>query len=252
MSLNANHANLGGPTPDQRKSIENANDRKHPEGRGVAVCAEFLVTNAELAEENKAREARGEEPLTREQYLVERYFGEDKVGLELGTSMGGVFMREASPHVAHMDGISNGITEEEIGKIENVCENCDVRLGDAATLPYEDNRFDFVFAVHIHRYFKEHASYEEAREYFLKVIQEIYRTLKPGGVAILSPALHTPTYRLTDPTNLDHGGGNLDSTDFTEEERALLPEGIVIEAMKDQHRRYGEESFSSIRITKPA
>lgn len=257
MSTNGNNPNLGMPSPDSRKSIENASTTGHPEGRGIAVSSDFLITKTELRAENETRKERGEEPLSKEKYLIARFFGEnkDKVGLELGTSIGGVFMREASPYVAHMDGISNGITEEEVGNIESTCENCDVRLGDAATLPYEDNRFDFIFGVHIHRYFKQYESYKEAREYFLTVIKEIYRTLKPGGIAILAPALENPTFRLHVPSDVEQGGKNLDSPDFTEEERALLPEGLQIEVMKDQHVVAGIAGAgykSSIRITKPA
>jgi ubiquinone/menaquinone biosynthesis C-methylase UbiE len=243
------------PSGRRREAILNANLKEHPEGRGLAESAEHIITRRELRAENQARKERGLEPISEKDYLIAKHFGDskDKVVLELGTSTGGVFAREAAPYVAHIDGISAGITEEEIGRIERECQNCDIRLADAASLPYEDNRFDYIYGIYVHRYFAENEPSEIARAYYIKVLSEIYRTLKPGGMAVLSPAF-SGTFRWTD-TEKKEDGQLLDSVDFTETERSLLPNGIKVVLEKEQHSfvtRLGLARLDSIRIYKPA
>lgn len=51
----------------------------------------------------------------------------------------------------------------------------DVRLGDAAHLPFEDNAFDFVVNVAAFKNFTQP----------VKAIQEFWRVLKPGGTAMI-------------------------------------------------------------------
>jgi predicted SAM-dependent methyltransferase len=59
------------------------------------------------------------------------------------------------------------------------------------TFPFESNSLDYVFSEHM----IEHVSYEGAR----KMLQECYRTLKPGGkIRIATPDLQTVVRVLTD------------------------------------------------------
>ena len=55
--------------------------------------------------------------------------------------------------------------------------NAELKVGDAAKLLFGDNSFDGVFSAD----FFEHISYEQK----VRVISEVYRVLKPGGVFVI-------------------------------------------------------------------
>jgi predicted SAM-dependent methyltransferase len=64
------------------------------------------------------------------------------------------------------------------------------------TFPFESNSLDYVFSEHM----IEHVSYEGGR----KMLQECYRTLKPGGkIRIATPDLNTVLRVLTDSEHAD-------------------------------------------------
>lgn len=54
--------------------------------------------------------------------------------------------------------------------------NADLKVGDASTLPWEDNSFDHIYAI----WFLEHLSYSFA------IVQEAMRVLKPGGTITIT------------------------------------------------------------------
>lgn len=55
------------------------------------------------------------------------------------------------------------------------CENVELLLGDAANLPYENDKFERLMCVNCFHYFPNVA----------KVIQEFHRVLKPGGMVYI-------------------------------------------------------------------
>jgi len=55
--------------------------------------------------------------------------------------------------------------------------NCDLKVGDAQVLQFDDNSFDVVFSADFH----EHISYEQKQ----KIIAESFRVMKPGGTLLI-------------------------------------------------------------------
>ncbi|GKV42501.1 hypothetical protein SLEP1_g49897 [Rubroshorea leprosula] len=81
-------------------------------------------------------------------------------------------------------------------KIEGVGEYVTCREGDARSLPFVDNYFDAVVsAVFVHTVGKEygHRTVEAAAER-MRVLGEMVRVLKPGGVGVVWDLLHVPEY----------------------------------------------------------
>ena len=70
------------------------------------------------------------------------------------------------------------------------------REGDVRTLPFGDNYFDVVVSsVFVHTVGKEHGqkSVEAAAER-MRVLGEIVRVVKPGGLCVVWDLLHVPEY----------------------------------------------------------
>ncbi|KAJ0045297.1 hypothetical protein Pint_04456 [Pistacia integerrima] len=80
--------------------------------------------------------------------------------------------------------------------IEGVQEYVTCREGDVRSLPFGDNYFDVVVsAVFFHTVGKEygHRTVEAAAER-MRVLGEMVRVLKPGGVGVVWDLLHVPEY----------------------------------------------------------
>lgn len=80
--------------------------------------------------------------------------------------------------------------------LEGVGEYVTCREGDVRSLPFGDNYFDVVVsAVFVHTVGKEygHRTVEAAAER-MRVLGEMVRVLKPGGVGVVWDLLHVPEY----------------------------------------------------------
>ncbi|KAL8167331.1 hypothetical protein V2J09_008830 [Rumex salicifolius] len=80
--------------------------------------------------------------------------------------------------------------------IEGVQEYVTCREGDVRKLPFSDNYFDAVVsAVFLHRVGKEHGrTTAAAAAERVRVVGEVVRVLKPGGVAVVWDLQHVPEY----------------------------------------------------------
>lgn len=81
-------------------------------------------------------------------------------------------------------------------KLEGVGEYVTCREGDPRILPFGDNYFDVVVsAVFVHTVGKEygHRTVEASAER-MRVVGEMVRVLKPGGVGVVWDLLHVPEY----------------------------------------------------------
>ncbi|XP_030441082.2 uncharacterized protein LOC115663192 [Syzygium oleosum] len=81
-------------------------------------------------------------------------------------------------------------------KMEGVQEYVTCREGDVRSLPFPDNYFDVVTsAVFVHTVGKEHGHRTvEAAAERMRVVGELVRVLKPGGVGVVWDLLHVPEY----------------------------------------------------------
>ncbi|XP_010545800.1 PREDICTED: uncharacterized protein LOC104818054 [Tarenaya hassleriana] len=81
-------------------------------------------------------------------------------------------------------------------KLEGVQEYVTCRSGEVRTLPFGDNYFDVVVSsVFVHTVGKEHGQRTvEAAAERMRVIGEMVRVLKPGGVCVVWDLLHVPEY----------------------------------------------------------
>lgn len=82
-------------------------------------------------------------------------------------------------------------------KMEGVQEYVTCREGDARRLPFSDNYFDVVVSgVFVHRVGKEYGGKRaaEAAAERMRVVGEVVRVMKPGGVGVLWDLAHVPEY----------------------------------------------------------
>ncbi|XP_010535120.1 PREDICTED: uncharacterized protein LOC104810491 [Tarenaya hassleriana] len=81
-------------------------------------------------------------------------------------------------------------------KLEGVQEYVTCRSGDVRTLPFGDNYFDVVVSsVFVHTVGKEHGKRTvEAAAERMRVLGEMVRVLKPGGLCVVWDLLHVPEY----------------------------------------------------------
>lgn len=133
--------------------------------------------------DNKTRRRNLHELMLRDLTLFTLGDVKDKRILELGCAEG-IYLEI----IARMGGIIFGqdISQEYINEgLKNLKDknlNPVLKVGNAAKILFEDNYFDGVIAAD----FFEHISYEEK----IKVVSEVYRVLKPGGIfAIKTPNL---------------------------------------------------------------
>ncbi|GLT77014.1 hypothetical protein SLA2020_486400 [Shorea laevis] len=82
-------------------------------------------------------------------------------------------------------------------KLEGVGEYVTCREGDVRRLPFADNSFDVVVSgVFLHTVGKEHGRHRtvEAAAERMRVVGEVVRVLKPGGVGVVWDLMHVPEY----------------------------------------------------------
>ncbi|KAK9269347.1 hypothetical protein L1049_001118 [Liquidambar formosana] len=82
-------------------------------------------------------------------------------------------------------------------KIEGVQEYVTCREGDARRLPFNDNTFDVVVSgVFVHRVGKEYGGKRaaEAAAERMRVVGEVVRVMKAGGVGVVWDVVHVPEY----------------------------------------------------------
>ncbi|KAB1217213.1 Demethylmenaquinone methyltransferase [Morella rubra] len=81
-------------------------------------------------------------------------------------------------------------------KLEGVGEYVTCREGDVRRLPFGDNYFDVVVSgVFVHTVGKEHGHRTvEAAAERMRVVGEVVRVLKPGGVGVVWDLVHVPEY----------------------------------------------------------
>ncbi|KAK4803963.1 hypothetical protein SAY86_003780 [Trapa natans] len=93
-------------------------------------------------------------------------------------------------------GNSTALSILRTAKMEGVQEYVTCREGDARRLPFQDSYFDVVTsAVFIHTVGKEHgARTVEAAAERMRVVGELVRVLRPGGVGVVWDLAHVPEY----------------------------------------------------------
>ncbi|KAF5461016.1 hypothetical protein F2P56_020845 [Juglans regia] len=81
-------------------------------------------------------------------------------------------------------------------KLEGVGEYVTCREGDVRRLPFGDNSFDVVMSgVFVHTVGKEHGNRTvEAAAERMRVVGEMVRVLKPGGIGVVWDLMHVPEY----------------------------------------------------------
>lgn len=81
-------------------------------------------------------------------------------------------------------------------ELTGVGEYVTCREGDVRSLPFGDNYFDVVVsAVFVHTVGKEYGQFTvEAAAERTRVLGEMVRVLKPGGVGVVWDLLHVPEY----------------------------------------------------------
>ncbi|KAK4795559.1 hypothetical protein SAY86_027885 [Trapa natans] len=93
-------------------------------------------------------------------------------------------------------GKSTALSTLRTAKIEGVQEYVTCREGDVRRLPFMDDYFDVVTsAVFVHTVGKEHgARTVEAAAERMRVVGELVRVLRPGGVGVVWDLVHVPEY----------------------------------------------------------
>lgn len=126
-----------------------------------------------------------------------RWTGDEQV-LDVGCGNGMVLLA-AAKHLAHGKGIATGIDiwNEMAGRqsagalrrnaqLEGVADRIELREADARKMPFEEESFDIIFAsLSLH-----HAG---GKAGIRRVVTEMKRVLKPGGVIVLYDLLPTTT-----------------------------------------------------------
>uniref|UniRef100_A0A7N0SXS9 Methyltransferase type 11 domain-containing protein n=1 Tax=Kalanchoe fedtschenkoi TaxID=63787 RepID=A0A7N0SXS9_KALFE len=106
----------------------------------------------------------------------------------------------SSGRVVGLDRKNTTLSTLRTAKMEGVQEYVTCREGDTRRLPFSDNYFDVVVSgLSIHKIGKEHGGKrtEEAAAACaerMRVIVEVARVLKPGGVGVIWDLVHVPEY----------------------------------------------------------
>lgn len=107
-----------------------------------------------------------------------------KTGLEIGANQGGgsLFLALNEINVICSDIVDPQLKAENLHSKYNVCGRIEYKIIDGKSIPFSDNSFDIVI-------FKSVIGYLNNYEERLKMILEINRVLKPGGVLIFAENL---------------------------------------------------------------
>lgn len=103
----------------------------------------------------------------------------------------------SSGRVVGLDRKNTTLSTLRTAKIEGVQEYVTCREGDARRLPFSDNYFDVVVSgVFVHRAGKEFGGNRavEAAAERMRVVGEVVRVLKPGGIGVVWDLVHVPEY----------------------------------------------------------
>ncbi|RVW93066.1 hypothetical protein CK203_031463 [Vitis vinifera] len=102
----------------------------------------------------------------------------------------------SSGRVVGLDRRKTTVSTLRTAGIEGVQEYVTCREGDARRLPFSDNYFDVVVsAVFVHRVGKEFGQRTAAAAAErMRVLGEVVRVLKPGGVGVVWDLVHVPEY----------------------------------------------------------
>lgn len=128
------------------------------------------------------------EHLARYEFVLELIKGKSVLDIASGSGYGSYLMAKHAKSVKGVD-----ISKEAINYASNKysCKNLQFIVGNASTIPFEDNKFDIVTSFET----LEHIDEDQA-----KFISEIKRVLKPGGLLIIS----TPNDKVVPPGNHYH------------------------------------------------
>lgn len=100
--------------------------------------------------------------------------------LDIGCAVGGPARYMADRFDCHVSGIdiTSGFIRagEELSRLTNMADRVDLRVGDGATLPYEDAAFDGAYTQHVTMNVEGRAGF----------YAEAFRVIKPGGFLALS------------------------------------------------------------------
>lgn len=102
----------------------------------------------------------------------------------------------SSGRVVGLDGINTALSTLKTAEIEGVQEYVTCREGDARMLPFPDNYFDVVVSGgFVHKVGKEFGSKTAAASAErMRVVGEVVRVLKEGGVGVVWDLVHVPEY----------------------------------------------------------
>lgn len=111
---------------------------------------------------------------------IERYFPKGTRVLESGCGLGR-YVRYLQDRGWKVEGLE--INQEAVDAVKKIWPDLKVIQGDAAASPYKANTFNGIISLGVIEHWTEGPS---------APLNEIYRTLKPGGVAIITtPCLNT-------------------------------------------------------------
>ncbi|CAF1477309.1 unnamed protein product [Adineta steineri] len=155
---------------------------------------------------------------------------EDKV-LDIGCGVGGPLRRIAHLSGAQITGVTISPYQVQRAREIGVPKNCEFILGDFMKLPFEDNSFDYVYAI-------ESVCHAPDKS---KCFAEVFRVLKPGGLFLGYDACLTDKYNPQNPEHVEiirtmeatfalpqlrltrDFVTDLESTGFTVEENRIIP-----------------------------
>ncbi|UJR38736.1 hypothetical protein I4U23_031401 [Adineta vaga] len=158
----------------------------------------------------------------------------DKV-LDIGCGVGGPLRRIARLTGAHITGITISQYQVQRAREIGVPDNCEFIHGDFMNLPFEDNSFDYVYAI-------ESVCHAPDKS---KCFTEVFRVLKPGGSFVGYDACLTDKYDHQNPEHVELRRSmeanfalpelkstaefvvDLETVGFTVEENRIIPEGDI-------------------------
>lgn len=105
--------------------------------------------------------------------FITSYNAREMTALDIGCGLGRL-SNALTPHFKKVIGVD--ISEVMVAQAKTKHPNLDVRVSEAASLAVENSSVDYVFSFIVFQHFP-------SREYALQSFREVYRVLKPGGIA---------------------------------------------------------------------